>query len=271
MPAHPPPPSPLPPPAPGSEGRTARPALVAEDNDLNRQLISIWLAQYGLAPDTAGNGLEALEKACRTAYAVILMDVQMPGENGLWATRRVREMERAQGRNPCVIIGITSPGLGGEREACLAAGMDAYLPKPIAQGSLFQTLDRLLAGAGPPEASAPAPERPECRSAFDPAAVLERFRNDRLLLSRIRDLFLADLPGALETLRRALAAGDAPAAARAAHTLKGMAANFLAGEAVSAAGAVQTQAAAGALAAARREFESLENALGGLAEALKTL
>ena len=104
--------------------------LVAEDNSTNRKVALGMLAQLGLSAHTASSGREAVEAAKRSNYDVILMDIQMPDMDGLEASRRIREAIPAEGRQPR-IIAMTAEALAGDRERCLAGGMDNYLAKPV--------------------------------------------------------------------------------------------------------------------------------------------
>jgi CheY-like chemotaxis protein len=117
---------------------------------MNQKLARRLLALIGIEPDVAANGHEAIAADVREPYDVILMDVQMPELDGLEATRRIRQAGRAH--RPW-IIAMTANAMEGDREACLAAGMDDYLSKPIRPGELAAALDR--AGV-PPEVGAEA-------------------------------------------------------------------------------------------------------------------
>jgi CheY-like chemotaxis protein len=117
--------------------------LLAEDNVVNQKLALRLLTQMGYRADVASNGLEAVESVQRQAYDVVLMDVQMPEMDGLDATRRICA-QAARGERPR-IVAMTANAMQGDREMCLAAGMDDYITKPIRVDQLVDALMRVPA------------------------------------------------------------------------------------------------------------------------------
>ncbi len=113
--------------------------LLAEDNAVNQKLAIRLLEQMGYRADVAGNGLEAIEAVERQKYDVILMDVQMPELDGLDATREIRKLKAAAQPR---IVAMTANAMQGDREMCLAAGMDDYISKPIHIEELVNALQR---------------------------------------------------------------------------------------------------------------------------------
>jgi len=123
---------------PQMAGRHPLRILLAEDNAVNQKLALRLLAQMGYRADLASNGIEAVESVERQPYDVVLMDVQMPEMDGLEASRRINA-NHPDGRRPR-IVAMTANAMAGDREACLAAGMDDYITKPIRVEALVAAL-----------------------------------------------------------------------------------------------------------------------------------
>jgi two-component system, sensor histidine kinase and response regulator len=121
--------------------RSTQPILLVEDHPINQQLALILLQAAGYAVDIAETGRQALEKVQGKQYSAVLMDIQMPMMDGLTATRRIRELESTTGQH-IPIIAMTAHALAGDRENCLAAGMDDYVSKPLEPDILFKVLNR---------------------------------------------------------------------------------------------------------------------------------
>ena len=138
--------------------------LMVEDNEVNRLVLSEMLQGFGCRCTVAGNGQEALDHLAAARFDVVLMDVQMPVMDGLTATRRLRERETAEGLPHQLVIALTANALAGDREMCLAAGMDDYLTKPVTFDNLCGAFRQWLpdipaasAEAAATPAAAPAP------------------------------------------------------------------------------------------------------------------
>jgi CheY-like chemotaxis protein/HPt (histidine-containing phosphotransfer) domain-containing protein len=212
--------------APSSEGPVERLAervplriLVAEDNVVNQQLALLLLKKLGYRADVAADGLEALQALEREPYDVVLMDVQMPKMDGLEATRHIHQ-RWPQGRRPHVIA-ATANAMQEEREACLAAGMDDYLRKPIHLEELAAALRRL------PGREPPGP--PRSARVLDPPALerlMQTIGDDLGLLATLIDTFLRDVPRLVDGASQGLQQGQADEVRRAAHTLKSNGATF---------------------------------------------
>jgi CheY-like chemotaxis protein len=119
-------------------------ALLAEDNIVNQMVAQAMLASLGLAVEIANNGQEALLLATAQAFDIVLMDCQMPILDGYQATALLRQREAQDGRGRLPVIALTANAMDGDRDQCLAAGMDDYLAKPYTRIQLEQVLDRWL-------------------------------------------------------------------------------------------------------------------------------
>jgi CheY-like chemotaxis protein len=189
--------------------------LVAEDNVVNQQVALLLLKKLGYRADMAADGLEALQALERESYDVVLMDVQMPELDGLEATRRIRDRFGSAGPT---IIAMTANAMEGDREKCLAAGMDDYLAKPIRPEELAGALARC---------------RPRQGAGAVDLETLDRLVSSlgggdegREAVAELVDAFLDDGAAQMTTLRAAVERGDAEEAMRAAHTLKSNGATF---------------------------------------------
>jgi PAS domain S-box-containing protein len=187
--------------------------LLAEDNVVNQRVALGLLAKRGHRVTVASNGREAIDAVLREQFDVVLMDVQMPVMGGFEATAAIRERERETGGH-LRIVAMTAHAMAGDRERCLAAGMDAYLPKPIEPRTLFAAVEESAAEG---LSSPPPPPR------FDRAALLDRLGGDEALIADLVQLFLADGLPRVARIKAALAAGDFATLRAEAHALKGSA------------------------------------------------
>lgn len=163
--------------------------LLAEDNDLNRQIISAVLEKAGHQVVTVGNGAEAMAAAARGRFDLVLMDVQMPGMDGYAAARGIRVAERGEGHVP--IIGLTANALADEAERCRAAGMDLHVPKPVDWPGLFAAMAELVAAASARAGSRRGAASDDAAGA-ESSAVLDKAKLDELRL-RIGEVNTATL------------------------------------------------------------------------------
>ena len=205
--------------------------LVAEDNLTNQKLLVTLLKQRGHQVVTVGNGRQAVKSAGEQAFDLILMDVQMPEMGGLEATRAIREQERKTGGHT-PIIALTARAMPGDREQCLAAGMDAYVSKPLRPDELFSTIDSLFATVSATSAvDVSSPPSGESTPLLDAATLLAGFGGNASLLGEVAGVFLADTPALVATMWAAARAGDGAELAAAAHSIKGAVGLFSEGEA----------------------------------------
>src|SRR5215813_1619009 len=205
--------------------------LLVEDNVVNQRLTVRLLQKWGHSVVVVGSGKEALAAVTRETFALVLMDVQMSDMDGLATTAVIRAQEQTTGTH-IPIVALTAHAMQEDRERCLAAGMDAYLSKPLQAPQLFQLIDRLVPGTVlvPETAWASAPDG----TVFDQQATLARVKGDREMLQEIVQLFCAEAPELLARIQTAIAHGDGRALERAAHSLKGTVISFgaqMAGEA----------------------------------------
>lgn len=199
--------------------------LLAEDNVVNQRMAQLLLERLSQAADIVSNGIEAVEAAIRLPYDLILMDVLMPELDGLDATRQIRERLPKE-RQPR-IVAMTANALTGDRELCLAAGMDDYISKPVQLDELAKVLLRqqVHVEAAAIAASDPAPGTQFQQQAIDRLAAAAGAKGAAMILGAMVD----SAPRLLEGLRRALAVGDAKEFRRSAHSLKANAATVGAG------------------------------------------
>jgi PAS domain S-box-containing protein len=247
-------------------GRKAR-ILVAEDNITNQQVALGLLKKLGLRADAVANGAEALHALETLPYDLVLMDVQMPEMDGLEATRRIRRPESAVRHHGIPIIAMTAHALRGDRETCLAAGMNDYVSKPVTPQALAEVLEQWL-----PNAKDDGRAEPPQRSSvvFDRVALLERLMGDEALARTILEGFLDDIPRQIHALRACLDAGNVTGAGRQAHTIKGAAAS-VGGEALRAvAEEMERAGTTGDLAAVRARLTGLEAQVERLKNAIRT-
>ncbi len=234
--------------------------LVVEDNPTNRDIAVAILETAGIFCDTAANGREALEMIRKTRYDAVMMDIQMPEMNGFQATRKIREDPSMAG---LPIIAMTAHAMRGDKEKCMAAGMDGYISKPVDQGRLFQLLWRLLKNRRSVLETAGAKPEPENKIASRgdgrplPDAVPGIDVRDALEITMLSpELYLKILSGfrknnleSADSLKEALEKRENGRMVEIAHTLKGSAGNI---------GARDLQEAAADLeeAAGKRFFDS---------------
>ncbi len=195
--------------------------LLVEDNPANQKLVAFILKDRGHAVEVAGNGHEGIRRAEQDRYDVILMDVQMPGVDGLEATKAIRARE--YGRSHVPIVAMTAHAMKGDRERCLAAGMDGYLSKPV-DGQEMIVLIEDLAAKAVPRASTPArSEHAEAPAVvvFDHDLALKRCLKDENMLTEMIQCFFGEVDNLFPQMRTALDRDDLVEVGRLGHRLKG--------------------------------------------------
>ncbi|HRF12098.1 MAG TPA: response regulator [Candidatus Accumulibacter phosphatis] len=209
--------------------------LVAEDNPVNQAVASAMLESLGVTCSLAENGRVAIERLSRESFDLVLMDCQMPEMDGFAATREIRSRQQ-QGllSTHLPIVALTANAVEGDRERCLAAGMDDYLSKPFTCERLRSTLLRWLPQGDAALAALPPEEHGEAEPSVAPIVInpraLDSIRhlpgaNGALLVNKVIDAYLADAPARLAQIRAAADAGDAEALRKAAHGMKSSSAN----------------------------------------------
>jgi CheY-like chemotaxis protein/HPt (histidine-containing phosphotransfer) domain-containing protein len=209
--------------------------------------------------------LRALEKDPVDGFDVILMDVQMPEMDGFETTTAIREKEK-ETQMHIPIVAMTAHAMKGDRERCLAAGMDAYIPKPIRAKELLDLIERLTGTPGKPEdaaaASRPTTDGPDVKAA------LELLEDDMDLFQEVLSQFLQESPQQMAALRAAVAGGREEEIERAAHRLKGSIANFAFPAAFHTAQKLEKCGKLQDLAGAKETFSLLERQVAQLQTAL---
>jgi ABC-type amino acid transport substrate-binding protein/DNA-binding response OmpR family regulator len=200
--------------------------LLVEDNPVNQQVAQEILSQMGIEVETVGNGLEAIDALRGRDYDLVLMDIQMPEMDGYETTRRIRAETRYE---KLPVIAMTAHAMSGERERCLAAGMNEHIPKPIDPVQLFTVLSRWLKSADQaPRRVAVADDEvlSEELPGIDLRWGLERIGGNKRLFFKLLREFAANHRDAIETIEQRLADGNREDARRELHTLKGVAGNI---------------------------------------------
>jgi CheY-like chemotaxis protein len=186
--------------------------LLAEDSPVNRIVVTRTLAKRGHVVRSVENGADAVTAFEQGHFHVVLMDLQMPIMDGLEATALIRTRDRG-GRGRIPIIGITAHGMKGDRERCLAAGMDDYLAKPFKAADLIRSVESRGRQIETTRAAG--------AQILNHAALLHRVDGDRTLVREIVRLFFEETPLLLRTIQAAFRKGDLTAMGKAAHRLRG--------------------------------------------------
>jgi PAS domain S-box-containing protein len=242
--------------------------LVAEDNPVNQELALHLLERRGHSVILAENGRQALAAVEKHNFDLVLMDVQMPELGGLEATQAIREKEKTSGTH-VPIIAMTAHAMHGDRERCLAAGMDGYIAKPLDPKKFLQTVEAV--GADGAAAIAAADDMAEPKGSLDAESLLDRFSGNKNLLRSLVKTFSTDCPKMMARIRSSLGSRDAAALADASHALKGSVGNFGPSAALETAREIEKEARQGKLDGAWEMYATLEDEVARLLPALQAI
>ena len=238
--------------------------LVAEDNVVNQEVALNILRKLGARADGVADGAEAVEALKTLPYDLVLMDLHMPEMDGFEATRIIRDPESPVSHHGVPIIALTASALRGDRELCLAAGMNDYITKPITPHSLVAALNAWLPSEAGKARSNLSPHRVAAGTAepdlpvFDRKGLIARLMGDKDLVAKVVTRFLESMPSQMQSLRELLNAGNAANVERAAHGIKGAAANIGGERLRRAAFKIEEAANAGDLSSAMGHFTDME-------------
>jgi CheY-like chemotaxis protein/HPt (histidine-containing phosphotransfer) domain-containing protein len=257
----------------GDDGCRLRPLriLLAEDSLVNQKLALGLMGKHGHHVTAVQSGRQALEAVANNEFDLVLMDIQMPELDGLSATREIRQIERETGRH-LPIVAMTAHALKGDREQCLAAGMDGYVTKPVRARELFDAIAEALGETARVEANTATDSHSsgptEGSQIMDWSVALDAVGGDRELLKEIVVAFLEEYPGLLAEIRRTIDRGDAPGLRLAAHRLKGSMRYFAATRAFDHAYILETKGREGDLSGTAGPLSVLDQEIDRLAPTL---
>jgi CheY-like chemotaxis protein/HPt (histidine-containing phosphotransfer) domain-containing protein len=264
----------------GERTRSLR-ILIAEDNAVNQRLAASILERAGHRPAIVENGQLAVDAVKRGEYDLVLMDVQMPEMGGMDATRYIRDWEASSGGH-IPIIAVTARAMKGDREACLAAGMDAYLPKPLQSRKLLALISELAGDRRTSEHDLQSkPDNSKRGSAakahtngaadLDEEKLLITVAGNRELAGELAEIFLGELTPRMKAIAAAIDEGDVEQVRFTAHALRGSAGSISATAVWTHSGALETLARNGELESASVEFGKLKKAATRLKKRLQKL
>lgn len=217
--------------------------LLVEDNRINQEVARHVLAEFGIVPDVAADGIEAIESlklsGNDTPYDIILMDCQMPLMDGYQATRAIRQGDAGEDYRDIIIIAMTANAMKGDKQKCLSAGMTDYLTKPIEPELLKEKLYHYLLNSEAPSIKAlatsnsseifkdkPNEEETEKLSVWKKEELSKRLNDNQVIFKQLLNLFTDELPSLLGILENALEQNNIEQMLQASHKIQGMAANI---------------------------------------------
>jgi two-component system, sensor histidine kinase and response regulator len=258
-------------------GRTLH-ILLAEDNHVNQKVTMRLLEKRGHHVVLATSGKEALAALARSSFDLVLMDVQMPEMDGIEATMAIREQEKLTGLHQAVIA-MTAMAMKGDRERCIAAGMDGYVSKPINTRELDDALEGCVelrrkevpVAADRRHNDSVAPSNDDLNASVNAAELLQRIDGDRIFLSELVEIFREDYPRQFRNAQEAITRGDASGLERVGHTLQGALGNFCAIGATTFAAELETMGRSGNITLAGSKLTEVNNEVHRVLEKLDSL
>jgi CheY-like chemotaxis protein len=246
--------------------------LVAEDNPVNQELVLHLLERRGHSAIVAENGKQAIAALEKHKFDLVVMDVQMPEMGGIEATEEIRRKEKSNGGH-IPVFAMTAHAMPGDRERCLAAGMDGYISKPIDPKLFTQIIET---GASPTSAmgaeeEAKRSDKGKRDGGANAEKILARFDGNRKLLRSLIQTFQHDCPKMMTKIRAALSARDPRMLAEAAHALKGSVGNFGPSSAFETAREIEKTGREGKLDGAWELYATLEDDLARFLPALQSV
>ncbi len=246
--------------------------LVVEDNPTNQLVACGQLERFGLIVAVAENGQQAVDMLSVEDYDLVFMDVHMPVLDGYAATAIIRDPGSSVRQHNVPVIAMTANAVSGEREKCLAAGMNDHVPKPVELSKLEKAIARWLqpgaATATGRDAESTAGVATDT-AVFDEPALLERLFDEEQLVKKILSMYLNDAPNTLQRLRDAIASGNVEASSEAAHAVKGAALSISAGKVADIAASMEEFGWAHDMEAIAKRLPELEAASAELLELLR--
>ena len=204
--------------------------LLAEDNIVNQQVALGILGKLGYRADVVADGAEVIKALTTIPYDLVLMDVQMPEMDGYEATLHIRDLQSAVANHQIPIIAMTANAMQGDKEKCLAAGMNDYISKPISPDALAAAIERWLprdnGSTGALDGDAQEADTRGDTAIFDYDGMMERLMDDSSLARRVTEIFLSDMPQQIHALKQAVIDGDSKNSELLGHGIKGAAGNI---------------------------------------------
>ncbi len=245
--------------------------LLAEDGWLNQKIAETILTQHGYTVVVAHNGHDVLTAVQHEAFDLILMDVHMPGMDGVETAAAIRAQEQVTGGH-IPILAMTESAMDDDRARCLDAGMDGYIAKPVHAADLYQAVEEMIRSAPGPQLSTGASRADlEATPVLDWEAALEQLDGNAALLQNLIGVFYIEAPKLMTDIQQAIAQEDTLALQRAAHTLKGSATIFAAQPVAAAALRLEVMGRDETLTDAASAWSALQDAMAQLLPALRAL